>query len=92
MIGTLIKSILMIAGCMVIGGLIGFFGPFIIAQFDQNGAAWSMITMITVPIGFVLGLVIGLFIVFGFSFPGVVFPILACLALIAMVYFLIFNQ
>ncbi|MBM9590966.1 hypothetical protein JWG41_10950 [Leptospira sp. 201903075] len=92
MMGTLIKSIFIIAGCVLFGGLLGFFGPFIIAQFDQNGTAWSMLTMITVPIGLVLGLVIGLFFVFGFSFPGVIVPILAVLLLVVMVYFLIFNQ
>ncbi|TGK87685.1 hypothetical protein EHQ24_00230 [Leptospira noumeaensis] len=91
MIGTIVKSVLIIAGFIALGGLIGFFGPFIIAQFDQN-PAWSMITMITVPIGFHIGLVIGLFWVFGFTFPGVIVPLITSLGLVTMVYYLIFNQ
>lgn len=47
---------------VVIGALVGFFGPFIIAQFDGN-PAWSFVTMITVPIGILIGLVVGIVII-----------------------------
>ncbi|MDF3818552.1 hypothetical protein P3G55_01495 [Leptospira sp. 96542] len=89
-----IKSVFIIIGCMFAGALVGFFGPFILAQFGPEGAgtALSMMTMITVPIGIVLGLIVGLFIVFGISFPMVLIPIGVTVGFAAVSYFLFFAE
>jgi uncharacterized membrane protein len=55
-------SVFKIIISIFVGALIGFFGPFIIAQFDGN-PAWSFVTMITVPIGMLIGLVVGVLII-----------------------------
>ncbi len=55
-------SVFKILISIFIGALVGFFGPFIIAQFDGN-PAWSFVTMITVPIGMLIGLVVGIVII-----------------------------
>ncbi len=55
-------SVFKILISIFIGALVGFFGPFIIAQFDGN-SAWSFVTMITVPIGMLIGLVVGIVII-----------------------------
>ncbi|MBW7857719.1 MAG: hypothetical protein H3C43_05370 [Leptonema sp. (in: Bacteria)] len=60
---SILKSLLIVVLFVFGGGIAGFFIPFIIAQFDGN-PAWSFVPMITVPIGFVVGLVIGIY--FGF--------------------------
>ncbi len=52
-------GILIVLGMSVAGALLGFFIPFILAQFDQN-PAWSFIPMLTVPIGIILGFIAGL--------------------------------
>ncbi|WP_411824590.1 hypothetical protein [Leptospira sp. 'Mane'] len=60
-----IKSILIVFVSMVVCGILGFVIPFVVAQFNEKSAsALSFIPMITVPVGFVVGLLIGLFIVF----------------------------
>lgn len=60
---AILKSLLIVVLFTFAGGIAGFFIPFIIAQFDGN-PAWSFVTMITVPIGLVVGFVIGIY--FGF--------------------------
>lgn len=65
MILVILKSILILIGCVLGGGILGFIIPFVIAQFDPSqNPAWSFIPLYTVPIGFVLGLVLGLYFVF----------------------------
>jgi hypothetical protein len=55
---------MIILGCIIGGGLLGFFGPFIVAQFLPENLAYSFVTFFTIPIGLVIGLVVGLVLVF----------------------------
>ncbi|MBP7281590.1 MAG: hypothetical protein KBA66_08445 [Leptospiraceae bacterium] len=59
----ILKSIFVVVITILAFVLIAFFGPFIIAQYDQN-PAWSFIPMITIPIGIILGLIVGIVIVY----------------------------
>ncbi|HRG48181.1 MAG TPA: hypothetical protein PLG41_18380 [Leptospiraceae bacterium] len=55
-------SFLILFICISIGALVGFFGPFLIAQSDEN-PAWGFVPMITIPVGMGIGLVIGIIII-----------------------------
>jgi hypothetical protein len=59
-----LKAILIIFGSSLAGGFFGFFGMFVVAQFLPENPAYSFMTFYTVPAGLLLGLIIGLIIVF----------------------------
>ncbi|WCL47606.1 hypothetical protein [Leptospira sp. GIMC2001] len=67
MIMIVVKSVLILVGCILGCGVLGFLIPFIIALFDPTqNPAWSFIPMITVPIGFGIGFFLGIYLIFRF--------------------------
>ncbi|TGN17319.1 hypothetical protein [Leptospira idonii] len=62
-----LKSLLIIATSIIVCGALGFIIPFVISLIEPKwGTALSMVPMLTVPIGLVVGLVAGICIVFFF--------------------------
>ncbi|WP_411822779.1 hypothetical protein [Leptospira sp. 'Mane'] len=88
---TIIKSTLTVIGCMLLGGILGFFGPFILAQFVAENPAWSFIPLITVPIFVFVGLVAGLLIVFGQSLTTVLITTFVLVVVLTGLYILFGN-
>lgn len=58
-----LKCIGIVCALVVLCGFLGALIPFLIGMFDDNGA-WSFVPMVTVPLGMLVGLVIGLVVVF----------------------------
>lgn len=58
-----LKCIGVVALSILVCGLLGFIVPFVLSMFDGN-PAWSFVPMLTIPLGVLVGLVIGIVLVF----------------------------
>jgi len=57
---SIIKSFIIILACLIGGGILGFFGPFVVSQFLPENPAFPFLIYFTVPFGLVVGLILGL--------------------------------